>query len=419
MMSKKITRMLKGIGIGMLALTMVFGNMIVVNASEIPVGDGSGNTVVGSITGDESGNENAEVSITKELRIANGVTAPAREYQFVFSLKKVAETDISSENTAYDLIKQLTYETTDYTTIRTSTTGSIIEEVPVLDDSVIFPHAGEYIYEVVETATPVTPGLTYSTTKYEVRVYVKNRTVLPEGTFIYAVTVQEVDDDRKPVEGSTKVDPTPTEEGGGNDFRFINTYEKDTELTISKTVTGEYGDRTRKFNFPMTIKAASTVDTTTLQPYIGTVYDATNNPTGVTVSVTANNPTPTVIQLAHGESIKFDLPAGTVYTLTEDGTLGYKAQLSLVENDVPVASQTTTNVGDTLIAKGNGDPDETGLTPMILAGEGTNTATFTNAYTAPSVTGIIINNLPYIILIAVALIGFVLFLMGKRRRAIR
>jgi len=407
MKSKKMVKLLKGIGVGILTLTMMFGMTRGVNASEL-----------GEVTGSESAGQDVDalVTITKELEIANGVISPLREYEFTFTLVDVdGQTALGA---IYDDVDGMQYSTTGMTG-EVSTTGSIIEEVSVLDDNLQFPHAGIYIYEVVEAGTDIEEqGLTYSPAKYKVRVYVKNDTA-GTGTYIHAVTVVPmVDNDGEDIvdTDSNKVDPTPNQ-NEGNDFRFINRYTKNTSLKISKTVTGDYGNLTKQFTFPMTMTAASTVDAQAPE-YTGLVYHISNPATSVRdYKIKADGATSTLIKLAHGEYIVFDaLPAGTVYTLTENGETGYTASLSLTENGVGIPQPTPAS-GANLVAVGNGNPDN--ITAEILAGENNNTAEFTNAYTTPSITGILINNLPYIVLFIVAIAGFVLFVAGKRRRANR
>lgn len=51
-----------------------------------------------------------------------------------------------------------------------------------------------------------------------------------------------------------------------------------------------------------------------------------------------------------------------------------------------------------------------------LVGENENKVTFTNTYKDVAVTGIVMNNLPFILLVAVAIVAFVSLAVIKRRR---
>ena len=101
------------------------------------------------------------------------------------------------------------------------------------------------------------------------------------------------------------------------------------------------------------------------------------------------------------------LPVGTKITVTEAGAANYKASASVVLNG---ATATTVAAGkyheDLTAVDGNKDK----------LGQNKNTVDVTNTYNHVPTTGIIMNTLPYVLMIALcgaALFGFVAF---KRRR---
>ena len=54
-----------------------------------------------------------------------------------------------------------------------------------------------------------------------------------------------------------------------------------------------------------------------------------------------------------------------------------------------------------------------------LIGENANSVVFTNAYADTPITGVIINNLPYVVLVAVAACALVALVLINRRRQYR
>ena len=54
-----------------------------------------------------------------------------------------------------------------------------------------------------------------------------------------------------------------------------------------------------------------------------------------------------------------------------------------------------------------------------LIGENTNSVVFTNAYADTPITGVIINNIPYVVLVAAAVCALVALVLINRRRQYR
>ena len=222
-------------------------------------------------------------------------------------------------------------------------------------------------------------------------------------TYVYSVTVDKEMNDAGEDTGIDigKVDPNPGEDQGDQSgFRFVNTYttQAGTEdeygylgLSLSKTVVGEYGDRTKDFAFTLNLIAPSTEDNTskTFEAYIVNGNQTTKLENNL---VYGEN----TIYLSHGETIKiYDLPAGTKYTLTEANNTDYTASY-VIDN----GASTTSN-----------------QTNQITIGNAASTVAFTNTYDDTSVTptGIFINNLPFVLMVVVAGSGLALYVVSKRR----
>ena len=97
------------------------------------------------------------------------------------------------------------------------------------------------------------------------------------------------------------------------------------------------------------------------------------------------------------------MPVGTTYTLTENN------------------GNTVTNYDTTISGKTDGaEFTEKAMTVSnMLVGEDSNYADVENSYDANPITGIVSNNLPFIVLIGAAIAGFAAYLIIKRRRFVR
>ena len=90
-------------------------------------------------------------------------------------------------------------------------------------------------------------------------------------------------------------------------------------------------------------------------------------------------------------------------------TDGYTPKVTVIENQTTTVTNKTvqeTEALDTLKENRKNN----------LVGENENKVTFTNTYKDVAVTGIVMNNLPFILLVAVAIVAFVSLAVVKRRR---
>ena len=277
-----------------------------------------------------------------------------------------------------------------------------------------FNEAGKYEYTVKETAA--TPDvaesehekLIMSLAEYKMDVYVVEN---PVGTFkVDQIVVNKTKNDKGTAEeGKVDISGDKTK----NKFNFVNTYVQEagtgtdptnpdpnyTEngaLKVSKTIDaqGETPSATDSFSFTATFVFPEGTDETTLGGVKG-------NGTGV--SLTDGTYT---FKLKHNESLKFTgLPVGTTITVTEAGAANYKGSAKVFLNGVEQKAVTATKYNEKITPVDN-----------KKLGQNKNTVDVTNTYNHVPTTGIIMNTLPYVLMIALcgaALFGFVAF---KRRR---
>ena len=370
-------------------------------------------------TAKANGETSAKVAINKVLNIAEGITTPEATFTFTFTPK----TGTSSNGAPYETIsdsngkiaaKNVVYSKSD---LLQPNQTSIKKDTGNIFESVTYTHAGEYVYTVAETqnvgwaqilknSVPI-DSMTYDNRSYEMHVIVKNKQ--SSGVYISSVYFKLVS-----TSSTAKVKPSEKGELYKYDL-FVNTYRKNAgkitnpneptpnkpkpenfnpgakSLVIKKLVEGDSADKTKDFTFKLTFTKASTDDQGTFVGQVGST------------SYTFENGKEKTITLHHDQSLVFyNLPAGTRYKLVESGSQGYKATASYNENGV-IRNQTGTASADF-------------TQTSILVGEKTNDNTITNSLPNVTPTGLLIDNLPFILMIGLGLAGFVV-LSKKRRQA--
>ena len=331
-----------------------------------------------------------EAKVSKKLNVGAGVSvAPAKE--FTFGVEEVT----SDAPPIADF--QIGFSGED-----TSAGFATKESADFLPDILDFPHAGIYEYIITETIPgTVDDTITYSLAEYKFLVCVVND---GDDLKFEEIVIQQIKDD-------AGEDIEAPDDGKRSEAIFENKYVADALLTIDKTVTGDYADKTKDFDFDITFFSA--VAPATDMVLTGTIIGTDGNPTGTTVDVTieAGETSGTgSFQLKHGESIEFEAKSGITYTVAETGDASYVGKATVTENGT-ASAQTTAAQGDDLTAENDGGDD------VLLIGADTNSVSFVNECKTTTPTGIIINNLPFIVLILIAVAAIVLYARGKRRKA--
>ena len=316
-----------------------------------------------------------QAGITKNLQIAEGITVPDTTFTFNITQTKGDTTNVASTVTA-------TFSNTD--TVNADLVSKAVSTE--LADASKYPHAGVYTFTVSEKKGDVT-GMTYDKKAYTVNVYVVN-----DGDGLKADSITAND-------GTAKV----------TNMSFDNTYVKDSSLTIKKEVTGTQADRTKHFNFTINMTKAST---DTRASYTGTIVrgdKCTKTHQNVVLIFDGSGKATANVELCDGDTITFDkIAAGTRYTVTEAGaTDGYTPSVAVVENGGTAVQTNAASEADEITADNK------------LIGEKANSVVFTNAYADTPITGVIINNLPYVVLVAAAVCALVALVLINRRRQYR
>ena len=181
-------------------------------------------------------------------------------------------------------------------------------------------------------------------------------------------------------------------EGNNPEVTITNNYTSNrADLTVTKTVTGNMADLDEEFTFQMSIAGDYDADKITYKK-------------GTTEEGKLNELTDNKFKLKNGESIVFSgIPKDAVVTVTETGAEDYKTTVDV--------SNTPTAEAVALAAEtGSGDTKSGTVTISATA----QTIAFTNTKEIPVNTGVILDTLPYVLMLIAVGGGVVAFFLRKR-----
>lgn len=278
-----------------------------------------------------------------------------------------------------------------------------------------YSEAGKYEYTVTEnqTATPAVTNdehekMIMSKAEYTMDVYVTNGT---SGTEISNIIVNRVKDDAgQPKTGKVDIGNTVD-----NDFKFTNTYVQEAgtgtdptkpdptynkfgSLNVSKKVVNA-NSTTATSDDEFTFTAIFAFPTGTDADTLGGIKDATGN------SVKLGEDRTYTFKLKANDNMKFTgVPVGTTITVKETATKNYKGSAEVVLNGGTSQTVPASKYYEELTAVNN-----------QKLGQNQNTVDVTNTYNDVPLTGIIMNNLPYIAMIVIGAAALVVYVQNKRK----
>ena len=279
-----------------------------------------------------------------------------------------------------------------------------------------FTEVGKYEYTVKEGASD--PAITnsehekliMSQAEYKMDVYV----VEENGTYkIDNIIVNKTkDDEGGDVSGKVDIGSDPTTNG----FRFENTYVQEAgtgtdptkpdpeyneagSLKVSKEIVlanREAVDATKDFDFTATFTFPKGTNATTL----GEV-----KANGTAITLTGAKSDTYEFKMKHNESVKFTgLPVGTKISVTEAATPNYKGSAKVTINGAVVDTVTASKYNAAITVSDK------------KLGQKKNAVDVTNEYNNVPTTGIIMNTLPYVLMVALCGVALVAFVASKRRK---
>lgn len=305
---------------------------------------------IGAAVAEETYSDVSSVTVKKVYKLTNAnMSSPAG----TFTLKQVGDGRVTDgDATSAPALGTITGAVfAEGAATVNGTTGEIKIALPT------YEKVGVYEYTLQEVAG-TTAGVTYYGKDILLKV-----TVIEQG-------------------GKIRVAAVHTEEGhsGTGDNKkdtFANTYEAGT-LNVTKTVAGNLGDQSKKFDFTVTFTKPTDKEVKSAINAKVAGTDATD----FNVAWDDKGTYTYTFQLAHGQTASFaNLPYGVSYTVTETAVTGYETA-------------------------------KTGDSGTISAADAT--AAFTNTKTGSIDTGVTTENLPYVLLIGfVVLAGAALLIKRK------
>ena len=290
----------------------------------------------------EGNTDMTSVTVTKVYKLVGAGSSPAE----TFTLEQVGASVTSGEATVAPNLGTITGATFEAgAATKDGAKGEITIALPTYDK------VGVYEYTLREVAG-TTAGVTYY------------------GSDIRLV-VTVINDEKT---GNLRVAAVHTESvGGEKSDTFANTYSAGT-LKVTKTVTGNLGDKSQYFEFKVTLTGEE--GKTYANSYAVRGGSNAGNPSSIEIGKEAT------FYLKHGDTLSIEnLPYGVSYTVTEIEAEGYTPTMEGNSGSIDAPEQT---------------------------------AAFTNDRTTTVDTGITTDSLPYVLLLGiVVLAGAVLFV--KRR----
>lgn len=289
-----------------------------------------------------------------------GATSPAETFTFTFTNGTVTD---AAEGVSAPAIPSVTVDFAEGAAFAAGAT----ERVTVPLSGINWPSVGVYTYDVKQTVG-TQAGVTYDSKTLKMKVTV----ALDDDQYYVAFVTTTLEDSNN---------------DGQTDFKsgsFENTYSAGS-LVVTKNVTGNMGDRNRYFKITVTLTGEDGKSHADSYPVTGgsKLVNGTDDTSASTISVG----TPADFYLKHGETFTIaNLPYGVTYTVVEEN----------YSND---GYTTTTTYSDEINKKIDSNHD---------------TVTITNHKEAAVDTGIMLDSLPYVLLLTVCVVCMVAFFVKKR-----
>lgn len=235
-----------------------------------------------------------------------------------------------------------------------------------------YTKVGVYHYTITEDSGN-TQGVTYTTDAVNVSVLVEYDYTDEDGDGYGLKATIGVTNAAGEGEGELKHDT------------FTNTYSLGS-LTVSKEVAGNLASQTQKFSIDVTF--------TSDKPVLSTISYGGDK--SIAPEAWGEGSVTVTVELTHGQDVTFsNIPAGVTYTVVEQA-----------KHEAPDPNGSNPETGYTVTYEG-----ETGT----IAENVTAAAKVINTKGTTVNTGVVLDSLPYVLLIAVAVVAVVLFTVRKRR----
>ncbi len=386
---------------GVLAAAMMLTVGATAAFAEGPAGDTTApaQETITKLDGTSVADTTTPVSIYKKYEVKNG-SAPSETFDFTIAYVSMSDAEkaatvptVTIPNNKKTIAFEGPLATGDHVGHFTLTLSEL---------GLTNPKVGKYVYTITENAGS-TPAVSYDNSTLYLVVSVVHET---------DSTTHEIKDGYKYSVSLHK----GAVNGEKTDAYFVNTYGADSSLKnlkLSKTVRGSFGDLNEDFTFQVKFynKENKNYAGAVVSNGEGTysINDASNQP--VAKGAVLAFDTPYTVTLRHQSSISFDnLPAGVTYEICENGSDWYTPEggAQVVKKDQYyvslVSGDLTNNTENKPAAQGTIETDKNASVSFINDHQGT-----------PDM-GVVLDNAPYIAMLAIVAIGGVALMLNKRRR---
>ena len=339
------------------------------------------------------------VSIYKKYEVKNG-SAPSETFEFTIAYNTMSDAEKEATVPSVNIPngkKTIAFEGPLATGEHVGHFTLTLSELGLVN-----PKVGKYVYTITENAGS-TPAVSYDTSTL----------------YLVVSVVHETDSTTHEIKNGYKYSVSlhkGTVNGEKTDAYFVNTYGADNSLknlSLSKTVRGSFGDLNEDFTFQVKFynKENKNYAGAVVSNGEGTysIKDASNQP--VAKGAVLAFDTPYTVTLRHHSSISFDnLPAGITYEISENGSDWHTVNGAMVamkdQYNVSLENngELTSNEANKPAAQGTIGTDKNASVGFI------------NDHQGQPDMGVVLDNAPYIAMLAIVAIGGVALMLNKRRR---
>lgn len=341
--------------------------------------------------------DNVDLGIMKNYKVEKG-TAPKEDFTFSVTYKA----DKSKPYGTYTQPEASKSKTASFDSNMDAKADAYQASLGIkISDFELPAGPGKYCFEIKEDVPAnKTPGVTYDeTTRYLVITVANNN-----GLTGYVYYAQLYDSSYSPA-ASIKDKATGTKVPGDN--AFTNTYTAN-NVVISKDIKGGLGDLAAKFNFKVKLTVA---DTKNANQYVGAKIvhsDDTAVTVGTVWSISAKDSEDGWydVKLGRADQLELEnLPEGFIVTVKETDGNEYTVEQNPSDINSKNANASYAKIG-------------TMNNSVVTATVGTANGSigFINTKEGTPDMGVVLDNAPYIAMLAIVAIGGVALMLNKRRR---
>lgn len=344
--------------------------------------------------------DNVDLGIMKNYKVEKG-TAPKEDFTFSVTYKA----DKSKPYGTYTQPEASKSKTASFDSNMDAKADAYQASLGIkISDFVLPAGPGKYCFEIKENVpTNKTPGVTYDeTTRYLVITVAHN-----DDYTGYVYYAQLFDDSYTPGTSIKNGQSAGVKVVGNN--AFTNTYTAN-NVVISKDIKGSLSDLAAKFNFKVKLTVA---DTKNANQYVGAKVvhsDDTAVTVGTVWSISAKDSEDGWydVKLGRNDQLELEnLPEGVIVTVKEtDGN-----EYTVSQNPSDISSKNA----NTSYAK-IGTFTENTATVNATVGAVNGSIGFVNTKEGTPDMGVVLDNAPYIAMLAIVAFGGVALMLNKRRR---